>query len=45
MHIKKDIPNELEAALEGYDNVKLTMGDTLGADPRLAEILADRIND
>lgn len=45
IHIKKDIPNELEAALEGHDNVKITMGDTLGADPRLAEILADRIND
>lgn len=43
IHIKKDIPNELKAALEGHDNVKITMGDILGTDPRLADILADRI--
>lgn len=43
IHIKEDIPNELKAALEGHENIKVTMGETLGADPRLADILADRI--
>lgn len=43
MHIKEDIPNEIREALVDYPNIKVTMGKTLGADPRLADILADRI--
>ncbi len=43
IHIKEDIPNEIEEALKKHENVKVTMGKTLGADPRLADILFDRI--
>lgn len=43
IHIKEDIPNEINEALVDFPNIKVTMGKTLGADPRLAEILADRI--
>lgn len=45
IHIKEDIPNELNEALVDYPGVKITMGKTLGADPRLADILADRISE
>ncbi len=45
IHIKKDIPEELAEATKEYPGVKVTMGKTLGADKRLAEILIDRIND
>jgi len=43
VHIKEDIPGELEEFRKQHPNVKITMGSTLGADRRLAEILADRI--
>lgn len=43
MHIHKDIPQELEAYLADKPNITITFGNTLGADPRLADILADRI--
>ena len=43
IHIKEDIPNELNAILKDYPGVTLEMGDTLGADERLAAILIDRI--
>ena len=43
MHIKQDIPEEIAAFLEKHPNIHIEMGETLGADPRLADILADRI--
>lgn len=43
MHIHKDIPEEVEAFLKGRPGVTYEMGKTLGTDPRLAEILVDRI--
>ncbi len=45
IHIKEDIPNEIEQALKKHPDVTVTLGKTLGADPRLAEILFDRISE
>lgn len=43
VHIKEDIPKEIDDYLKENKDIKITMGKTLGADKRLAEILADRI--
>ncbi|MEG0923602.1 MAG: CbiX/SirB N-terminal domain-containing protein [Anaerovoracaceae bacterium] len=43
IHIKEDIPNEIGEILKKYPDVKLEMGNTLGVDSRLADILVDRI--
>lgn len=43
IHIREDIPGEINEILKKYPDVKVTMGKTLGADRRLAEILIDRI--
>jgi len=43
MHIKKDIPAEIEEFLKDKPGIKITVGETLGEDERLADILADRI--
>ena len=45
IHIQEDIPGEIGGILKDYPGVTLTMGRTLGADPRLAEILVDRIRE
>lgn len=45
VHIREDIPKEIDDYLKENGNVRITMGKTLGADKRLAEILADRIRD
>lgn len=45
VHIKEDIPKEIEEYLVNRPNVKITMGNTLGEDTRLADILADRISE
>lgn len=45
IHIKEDIPNEISEILVDYPEIKVTMGNTLGADSRLADILADRIRE
>lgn len=45
VHIKEDIPAELEAFNKQHPNVTISMGKTLGADKRLAEILVDRIRE
>lgn len=45
IHIQEDIPNELSEILKDYPHVTVTMGKTLGADKRLAAILADRIQE
>lgn len=44
VHIKEDIPQEIKDYQEKNKDVRIIMGETLGADRRLAEILADRIN-
>ena len=43
MHIREDIPAVLEQYKAANPDIKIKMGSPLGADPRLAEILADRI--
>lgn len=45
MHIKVDVPKEIEEYLIKHPGIKITMGNTLSADPRLADILADRIRE
>lgn len=45
IHIREDIPNELNEILKDYDGVTVEMGKTLGADSRLADILIDRIKE
>ncbi|WP_010249627.1 sirohydrochlorin chelatase [Acetivibrio cellulolyticus] len=45
VHIREDIPKEIDDYLKENSNVRITMGKTLGADKRLAEILADRIRE
>ena len=43
IHIQEDIPGELEEYRKEHPQVTLEMGETLGADPRLAAVLADRM--
>lgn len=43
IHIRDDIPGEINAFLQKNKDVKVTMGETLGADTRIADVLADRI--
>lgn len=45
VHIKEDIPKEIEDYLNNNQGIRITLGKTLGADQRLAEILADRIRE
>jgi sirohydrochlorin ferrochelatase len=43
VHIKEDIPAEINMFVAKHPNVRVSMGKTLGADRRLAEIIVDRI--
>lgn len=43
VHIRQDIPAEIDAFLQTQSGVKITLGGTLGADPRLADIIVDHI--
>ena len=45
MHIIKDIPEEIAAYLENHKDMKISMGKTLGADKRIADVLCDRIKE
>ena len=45
VHIKEDIPAELAEFRKKHPGVEITMGKTLGADRRLADIVADRIRE
>ncbi len=45
IHLKEDIPNAVNECIKSYPDIKVVMGKPLGADSRLAEILADRIRD
>jgi len=43
IHIKEDIPNIVSQCKVKFPGVKITMGDSLGVDERLADIIIDRI--
>lgn len=43
LHIQEDIPAEIEEYCKDKGHITVKMGETLGADPRLAKILCDRI--
>jgi len=45
VHIKEDIPAELKEFCSHHPDIKITMGKTLGADRRLADIVADRVRE
>jgi sirohydrochlorin ferrochelatase len=45
VHIKEDIPMEINEFLKEYPNVKISFGKTLGTDERLAQIVADRVRE
>ncbi len=45
VHIKEDIPMEIADYMSKNPNITVTMGKTLGADERLAAIVADRISE
>ena len=45
IHIREDIPNELEQFIKKHPHMELTFGKTLGTDERLAQILAERIEE
>lgn len=45
VHVKTDIPEELAALKEKYPGVEMKLGRPLGADPRLAEIVVDRVKE
>lgn len=45
VHVKTDIPEELAALKEKYPGVEMKLGHPLGADPRLAEIVIDRVKE
>lgn len=45
MHIRKDIPEELEKYMQAHPGVKIKMGNILGADKRIAAVLTDRIRE
>ena len=45
VHVKTDIPQELEALSRKHPGLTLVLGEPLGADPRLAEIVIDRLKE
>lgn len=45
LHIREDIPAILEELEECYPQVKFAMAKPLGADPRIADILVERIRE
>lgn len=45
MHIKRDIPEMLEELKQTHPRVSVRFGRPIGPDPRIAEILADRVEE
>ena len=43
IHMKKDIPEMVKACAANYPGITIDMGEPLGVDERLADILVDRI--
>jgi sirohydrochlorin ferrochelatase len=45
VHVKTDIPGELSILGEKYPHIEIQLGSPLGADPRLADIVVDRVKE
>ncbi len=45
VHIREDIPKEIDDYLKENLNMKISLGKTLGYDERLVEILSDRVRE
>jgi len=45
IHLKEDIPEIVTKCAANFPDIKITMGEHLGVDERLADILVDRIGD
>lgn len=45
IHIREDVPTEINEYLKTHPDISVKMGKVLGADPRLADVLADRIRE
>ena len=45
IHMKEDIPNTVAECAACFPGIKITMGEPLGVDERLADILVDRIKE
>ncbi|GHU60113.1 sirohydrochlorin cobaltochelatase [Clostridia bacterium] len=43
VHIREDIPAEIDEFLKGHPGITVKMGGAMEADPRLADILKDKI--
>ena len=43
VHLREDIPRMVERCVSSHPEVEVVMGEALGVDRRLAEILVDRI--
>ena len=43
IHLKEDIPDIVNECMQSYPDVRVVMGQTLGVDERLADIIVDRI--
>lgn len=43
IHIREDIPAEIDSFIKSHNGITVRMGKNLGVDSRLADILADRI--
>lgn len=43
IHLREDIPEMIKNCMNDHPEIKVTMGLPLGEDPRLADILIDRI--
>lgn len=43
VHIREDIPKEIEDYLAKKLSIRITLGKTLGVDPRLVQVLVDRV--
>jgi len=43
IHMKEDIPEMISACAANFPDIKFSMGEHLGIDERLADILVDRI--
>ena len=44
VHIRKDIPEEIAAYCEKNPGMEIVLEPVLGTDPRMVDLLADRIN-
>ncbi|MEG2597508.1 MAG: CbiX/SirB N-terminal domain-containing protein, partial [Oscillospiraceae bacterium] len=45
IHIQADIPAEISDYVQKHPSISVTMGKTLGVDPRIADVLCDRVRE